>query len=201
MTDGMEVNTQHRRRDDGDTNVTQDDALATGKGAYTRPEDLEKGAEKAQLRLLVTLDGSALGDAVIEPALRLATATAAEVRLFSVLIERELSNLAALPLPDGRPPRLGERLHKARRRLTAEIRERLGEIASRFRDAGVSVSTDVDNGEAPALIVEEARAWGADLIMMATHSLSGIVEQLMGSVSAAVVRAGVAPVVLVQPGD
>jgi CheY-like chemotaxis protein len=59
----------------------------------------------------------------------------------------------------------------------------------------------VHMGEPADEIIDFARQEGTDLILMATHGRSGLRETLHGSVTAAVVRSGVAPVLMVRPKE
>jgi nucleotide-binding universal stress UspA family protein len=54
-------------------------------------------------------------------------------------------------------------------------------------------------GEAQREIVDFAREVGFDLIVMATHGRSGLSELVQGSIAEAVLKSGVAPVLLVRP--
>ncbi|HEX2099233.1 MAG TPA: universal stress protein, partial [Candidatus Synoicihabitans sp.] len=56
-------------------------------------------------------------------------------------------------------------------------------------------------GRVAGVIVQEAKTWGADLIVMGTHGRRGIRHAVLGSDAEAVVHAAPVPVLLVRaPG-
>jgi len=81
-----------------------------------------------------------------------------------------------------------------------EAERYLHEKAAEIRAAGVKVDAVVLLGDKPGqAIVGFATEQQPDLIAMSTHGRSGLSELVHGSVAGAVVRAGVAPVLLVRP--
>lgn len=66
-------------------------------------------------------------------------------------------------------------------------------------ETGRPIHAAVHLGEPAEEIVEFAKSEGSDVIVMATHGRSGLQETLQGSVTAAVIRSGVAPVLVVRP--
>lgn len=50
----------------------------------------------------------------------------------------------------------------------------------------------------PATLVEDARAWDADLIVMSTHGWSGLKRLLLGSVAEGLMRISSVPVLLIR---
>lgn len=66
--------------------------------------------------------------------------------------------------------------------------------------AGLPVEYAVRFGEPAEEILEEAREFGADLVVMATHGRSGVARLMLGSVAEAVLRRSEVPVVLVRHG-
>ena len=85
-------------------------------------------------------------------------------------------------------------------RVLDESKEHLESAAKTLRDSGIKVSTGVEvANDVSAAIVEYARTHPCDLIAMATHGRSGVSALVQGSVTAAVTRSGVAPVLQVRP--
>jgi nucleotide-binding universal stress UspA family protein len=60
--------------------------------------------------------------------------------------------------------------------------------AAELLKAGFKASEAVDEGLPKTTIIERAHNWGADLIVMGSHGLTGLNRFLMGSVSEAVCR-------------
>jgi nucleotide-binding universal stress UspA family protein len=81
-----------------------------------------------------------------------------------------------------------------------EAQRYLHEKAAELRAAGVEADTAVVLDEKPAqAIITFATDQKPDLIAMSTHGRSGLNELVHGSVAGAVVRAGIAPVLLTRP--
>ena len=70
-------------------------------------------------------------------------------------------------------------------------------IRSRFRDTDIQVSSEVLKGSPEQRIVEEARRWKADLIVVGSHG-RGFWGRLLGSVSDAVIHHAPCSVLVVR---
>jgi nucleotide-binding universal stress UspA family protein len=172
------------------------------------------------LRILVTLDGSKVSEAVLEPAVRLARATGAEVHLLIAgRSPRDLGRgkrgtpdvMVKLPIIGSFPfdtPRTGyyprmetvpvETREQFISRREHELDEYLMEKARAFE--GLEVRRAVHFSDNPSgVIVDYAREQAVDFIAMATHGRSGLSRLVQGSVASQVVQSGVAPVLLVRP--
>jgi nucleotide-binding universal stress UspA family protein len=64
----------------------------------------------------------------------------------------------------------------------------VAKAASALDSAGVNAKTSVMQGEAKSIIVDYAKGWGADLIVLGSHGRKGFEDFLVGSVSEAVLR-------------
>ena len=73
-----------------------------------------------------------------------------------------------------------------RRRDAPALVEAAADIV-READSNVSVTTKIVDGVPKEAIVEEARSWGADLIVLGSHGYGRVRRVLLGSVAAAVV--------------
>jgi nucleotide-binding universal stress UspA family protein len=71
-------------------------------------------------------------------------------------------------------------------------------MAQRFEHAGLSVTSISRVGDPAAQILEQATAWGADLIALATHGRSGVSRWVLGSVAERVLRHADVPLLVVR---
>jgi nucleotide-binding universal stress UspA family protein len=172
------------------------------------------------LRILVTLDGSKLSEAVLGPAARLARAAGAEVHLLIVGHQpRDLGRgkrgtrdvMVKLPIIGSFPfdtPRAGyypraeampvESREQFIARREHELDEYLMGKARAFE--GLEVRRVAHLSDNPTeIIADYARQQAVDVIAMATHGRSGLNRLVQGSVASQVVQSGVAPVLLVRP--
>jgi nucleotide-binding universal stress UspA family protein len=169
-------------------------------------------------RVLVPLDGSALGEAVLQHVARLVKGTNASVTLLTVsptpermgkikVVAGEVDTVAAqfqnLPLQEMHYFNEGETEQQATGRVKEDADSYLAKAAQPLRQAGADVNHDVLVGDEPAeAIADYATEHGFDVIAMATHGREGVSRLIAGSIAEKVLhRAGV-PVLLVQaPGQ
>ena len=139
-------------------------------------------------RLLVPLDGSHLGEAVLPLATHLAVACGATVVLLHV-VER------------GAPAQV----HGDRHLTTAsEATAYLEAVASGLRDRGLVVEThvhDTPEGDVARSVAAHCEEERVDLIVLCTHGHGRVRDLLFGRIAQQVLRRGAAPVLLVRPGD
>lgn len=77
----------------------------------------------------------------------------------------------------------------------------LDEAQATVRQSGIEASCvllETIGGRAAGLIVQQAKEWGADLIVMGTHGRRGLARVAMGSDAEEVVRTAGVPVLLVR---
>jgi nucleotide-binding universal stress UspA family protein len=131
--------------------------------------------------ILIPLDGSALAEQVLEPALDLAQLMEARCMLLRVIEPRSSPHNGA---PDG----------------PAHEAAYLERVAARFREQGVPAEARVVVARHVAeAILQEAAAQGSDLIALATHGWGGLTRLLRGSVADRIVRAAASPVLVYRP--
>jgi nucleotide-binding universal stress UspA family protein len=133
--------------------------------------------------ILIPLDGSALAEQVLDPALDLARLMGARCSLLRVVETRSSPADRALC---GSPEK-------------AQAEAYLERVAARVREQGLPVRTRVAVARhAAEAILEEASAQASDLIALATHGRGCLQRLLLGSVAEKLVRAAASPV-LVYP--
>ena len=82
--------------------------------------------------------------------------------------------------------------------VKAEAEESLARMKAALEQRGVEVETVVCEGYAATVIVDEATARNADLIVIGTHGLSGLKHLLLGSIAERVVQKAPCPVLCVK---
>ncbi len=143
--------------------------------------------ETTRCRLLVTLDGSDLSNAAIPVAARLARELDGQVTLLQVV--PPLQQMAHASMGD-----LPPMIDLEERRAAEDLRAHEGAFG------GAPVERVVLVGSHPAEeIIGWLRSHPVDLVVMATHGRGGLRHLVAGSVTEAVLRSGLAPVVAVRP--
>lgn len=143
-------------------------------------------------RILVAVDGSAGSGMAQEEAIRLAQAQGARLRLVHVMDELHWVNgfeSARAYFDDVLP-----RMRKAGEELLARG-------LSRAITADVQAESELviqSAGRASDNIAEEARRWGADLIVAGTQGRHGVDRLMLGSTAEHIVRHASVPVLLVR---
>jgi nucleotide-binding universal stress UspA family protein len=147
-------------------------------------------------RMVVTLDGSKLAEAVLDPALELAEALGLPVVLKRVIGVR-------MDLESPYIPHAAHAYQEQVEQERTEARQYLAKVGEMVSGRGATVAAlDVDQGPAARTILDTIDADGRDVLAMATHGRGGLRRMLLGSVSDKVVRAATGPVLLVRPdGD
>jgi nucleotide-binding universal stress UspA family protein len=131
-------------------------------------------------RVLITLDGSALGETVLPAAAELAARLGAEIVLLRVVAHRD-----------------AERLAEANAYLMAVARRLTDDPTTH----GLRVRVRVEVGRAPAAVIARvAEDEHATTMVMATHGRSGVGRMLLGSVATGTLRRASVPLLLIRAG-
>jgi len=142
-------------------------------------------------RILVPVDGSATSGRALQEAIRLSGGQA-RLRLAYVLEE-----ILALDT-EGYAFINYATLQEAVRLTGERALARAAEIAKQSGTTAETVLLAANGQRISSVIVDEARKWQADLIVIGTHGRSGLSRLLLGSVAEGVVRAAPVPVLLVR---
>jgi nucleotide-binding universal stress UspA family protein len=143
-------------------------------------------------RILVPIDGSQTSELALREAVRLADDQKAELRVIYVLED-------IVPMWDVELLNIDE-IRQAMRATGQRILKKADAAA---RAAGVKVQIQLVEASPPStraanMIVEEAKSWPADLIVIGTHGRRGVDHLLMGSVAEGVARISPVPVLLIR---
>jgi nucleotide-binding universal stress UspA family protein len=90
-------------------------------------------------------------------------------------------------------------LEEANRQLTKQAQALIDQVAETMRANGLTVETLVQHGDPRSVIIDEAREWDADLIVVGSHGYTGIKRWLLGSVAQSVVSHAPCSVEVVRP--
>lgn len=143
--------------------------------------------------VLVPLDGSALGEAALEPAITLASLFGGSITLVQVVATPYA--LGPMPVSQG----LGVDHHAwLGRREHAEAY--LQTVAAALRARGITATPlVVEQDRVADAIMETARHGGGHVIALATHGIGGVKRMLVGSVADKVLRNADVPVLVTRP--
>jgi nucleotide-binding universal stress UspA family protein len=142
-------------------------------------------------KILVPVDGSATSTRGLQEAIKVARATGGVLRLVHVVNEYVLD--------DGYAPAMYyERLIESFRENGRKVIANAEEVARRGGVEFTSTMLEVVGGRASDLIVEEAKQWRAELIVMGTHGRRGLKRLALGSDAELVLRTASVPVLLVR---
>lgn len=145
-------------------------------------------------RILVPVDGTSAKQAMLGEAICLAQfCHESSLRLVHIVdvsavaeVERELGGASSVA-----------NVADAVRKNAQDI---LDDAAQKVKAAGLdaeAVLIEIQDGDLAAAVVEGAKKWDADLIVMGTHGHGGLYHLIMGSVAEGVVRQARVPVLLV----
>lgn len=135
-------------------------------------------------RILCAINTDSLADSVFNTAYELSQKIGAELALYSVLDDRLLL-----------PGESGFSMNDMRAIGKKEIQQLFARLLENKGSAHVASFSE--EGNPKKMIVSAAENWKADLIVMASHTRTGLSRVLMGSVAEAVLRHSQCPVLIV----
>lgn len=133
------------------------------------------------MKILLAFDGSKFSDAAVQAVIAQAHPTDAEIRVLHVveppaLLEtREMSAYHSVL----------EKMWEAEKKQAQELVEK---TAEHLRARGLKATGTVEYGDPKSKILEAAKDWHTDLIVLGSHGRKGLEHFLLGSVSEAVAR-------------
>ena len=130
------------------------------------------------MKILLAIDDSKFSEVAAKSLAGQFRPEETEVRVLQVVEPIAISEPPEMA--SGYFPELEDQLRRAR-----EVVERVAKMLS---SAGFRVTTSVASGDARSVILEDAAAWHADLIVLGSHGRRGLGRFFLGSVSEAVAR-------------
>jgi|SRR5579859_846412 len=137
------------------------------------------------MRVLLAIDGSQCSDAAVETLIRQYKPSDTEV-----LVLHAVESLGLIPIsyPYGAGPVFVQDYTAIAQQWRRDGEELVSRTASRLQAAGFKTSTQVEESDARKLILDCAKKWQPDLILLGSHGKRGLDRFLLGSVSEAVAR-------------
>jgi nucleotide-binding universal stress UspA family protein len=132
------------------------------------------------MKLLLAIDGSRYSEPAVEATLARPWPPGSVVRVLTV--EEPAVPLAVVP-----EAALVSDVAAFARATHGTAQEVVRDTRAKLDRGNLPVEVTIRQGDARKEIVEEARSWGADLVLMGSHGRTGLERMLMGSVAQYVV--------------
>jgi len=147
-------------------------------------------------RILVPLDGSAVGEAALPCVEELVTKLTPKVKVEVILLQvlTSLTHYVIAGEASVQVPYTDREVEQIKRKSRAY----LNKIADELKNRGITVKTKVTTGRAVEGIIRIAEETRSDLIAMSTHGRSGLSRLTFGSITDKVLRAGTIPVLVAR---
>ncbi len=143
-------------------------------------------------KILIPVDGSPASKRGLTEAIRLAKYHKARVRLIHVV-----DVFIVTPALES-----GRYVDEIQKSFRDDGRRLLKDAEALVRKHGITVDSvmfEIVGAHAAEIIVEQAKKWRADIIVIGTHGRRGVLRLVMGSDAEEVVRTSPVPVLLVRP--
>jgi nucleotide-binding universal stress UspA family protein len=128
------------------------------------------------VKILLAIDNSKFSEAAVQ----------------AVIARHKLQGLEVRVLHAAEPPTLFTAPEMAEYIPPTESAEEakaiVAKAAGELRSASVNATTAVTQGDAKSVILDDAKTWGADLIVVGSRGRKGLDRFMLGSVSEAVLR-------------
>jgi nucleotide-binding universal stress UspA family protein len=160
------------------------------------PADVESEVR----RVMVPLDGTPVGEAILEQAIKLGSLLEAEYVLVHVIPPLEPVAFQVGAQAAGGLEAAVSHAEAVHKMIRHEAEVYLEDVARRLRDRGLHVKTRVAVGGQPGVVLlREAELLGADLMALETQGRRGLSRMMLGSVADKVVRGATIPVLVQRP--
>lgn len=143
-------------------------------------------------KILVPVDGSATSNAGLAEAIKLARLSGGQLKLLHVVDLQSFAMYSNAGV--GLTPEVFDLLHQGGEQILAQAK-------ASVEAAGLQAETSLYERFASRVsdaVIEQAQAWGAELIVLGTHGRRGLGRALLGSDAEQVVRHAPVPVLLVR---
>lgn len=134
------------------------------------------------MKILLAIDGSIFSDAAVRDVANKPWPVGSEVKIISVVEPPMLPTVESWVPPDN----YIEALEKAGDDQARSVVTKAAERVRKEQGDKLRVSTEIVRGHPKHAIIDEADAWGSDLIVVGSHGYRGLTKLWLGSVSQAV---------------
>lgn len=146
------------------------------------------------MRILLATDGSEHSGSAVDETVRQRSPADSEVRVISVIEPMSMYSV------EGVDAKMYEEIENSvRERASAAVEKAAAKLRGGDESRKLKVTTKVLSGSPKRLILEEADAFGADLIIVGSHGQGALERFLLGSVSQAVALHAKCSVEIVRP--
>jgi nucleotide-binding universal stress UspA family protein len=143
--------------------------------------DLERSvSQEDQMKVLLAIDDSEYSAEAIKEVAKRPWPPNSTVRVLSVV--EPVTPPASELWYDA-----GGNLERVQQQMTKRATNVTQKTSQSLKGTGLKIETAVREGDARSAIVDEARKWSADLIVLGSHGYTGIKRLLLGSVASSVV--------------
>jgi len=134
------------------------------------------------MRIVLAVDGSSYAEEAVRSVVTRPWPAGTTVRVLSAI------KITAVLPPSAELPGVTEAAETpGNNEIRAQTGRLVEEVAERLRSAGLSAEAVVREGDPRSVIVDEAKYWAADLIVVGSHGHTGIPHWLLGNVAQSVV--------------
>lgn len=140
------------------------------------------------MKILVAVEDSKFSEAAVNAVIAQYRAADMEVRVLHVL----------QPIAVTAPPQMAAEYAPELAPQAKDAEKLVEQVAQKLRAAGIRVDSRVMRGDVRASIIDMAREWHADLIVLGSHGRTGVTRFLLGSVAEFVARHAACSVEIVR---